>query len=187
VAQPAHPAGARGLPLSAIRLAEVDAYRDARLAAGAAPSSVNGELTLLGQVLDVAEEGGLVVKNPMRVSPRNRKARARRPRLPYLASAAEITALLDAAGALDAESPYDTRHIGRRAIVATLVFAGLRIGELCAVRWSDVDLPHRRLRVGQAKTEAGVRSVDLCPALLDELTAWRARHPDAEPDSFVFA
>ncbi len=31
-------------------------------------------------------------------------------------------------------------HIERRAILTTLTFAGLQIGELCALRWRDVDL-----------------------------------------------
>jgi integrase len=64
--------------------------------------------------------------------------------------------------------------------------AGLRIGELLALRWRDVDLATGKLRVGEAKTDAGRRTVDLSPALRDELAAHKARTPHAEPESLVF-
>jgi integrase len=60
-------------------------------------------------------------------------------------------------------------------MLASLVFAGLRLGELLALRWEHVDLPGGRLRVGEAKTDAGVRWVDLVPSLYEELTVHRAR------------
>ncbi len=40
-------------------------------------------------------------------------------------------------------------------MLATLTFAGLRIGELCALRWRDVDLAGGWLHVGETKTDAG--------------------------------
>jgi integrase len=43
------------------------------------------------------------------------------------------------------------------------MFSGLRIGECIALRWRDVDLAHGRLLVGDSKTDAGVRYVDLLP------------------------
>jgi integrase len=71
-------------------------------------------------------------------------------------------------------------------MLSTLVFAGLRIGELCALRWRDIDLAAGRLRVGEAKTDAGVREVELLPALRDELAARKATG-DCRPDAPVFA
>ena len=50
-----------------------------------------------------------------------------------------------------------------------LCAAGLRIDEACRVRRCDVDLIAKRLRVGQAKTDAGVRSVQLTPDTLADL------------------
>jgi integrase len=138
-------------------------------------------------VLDSALVRELIARNPMRINPRNRKAKAKRPRLPHLSSAGEIIALLEAAGELDAAAPYDKTHIPRRAIISVLVFAGLRIGELTNLRWRDVDLANGRLHVRDAKTHAGIRDVDLVPVLLDELGAWAARCPDTAPDSYVFA
>ena len=52
-----------------------------------------------------------------------------------------------------------------RAMLATMILAGLRVGELLALRWRDVDLANGKLRVEEAKTDAGERVVDLSPAL----------------------
>jgi integrase len=73
----------------------------------------------------------------------------------------------------------------RRPLIATLLFAGLRVGELMALRWSDVDLAHGTIRVRQAKTDAGVRIVHVLPVLHGEL----AEHGDlvkAGPSELVF-
>jgi integrase len=71
-------------------------------------------------------------------------------------------------------------------VIATLTFAGLRIGELCSLRWRDVDLAGGWLRVGESKTDAGRRRVKIRGALRDELLAVRGRHQEASQDEFVF-
>lgn len=63
----------------------------------------------------------------------------------------------------------------RLAIVATLVGSGLRVGELCELRWRDVDLKRGRLNVCDAKTPAGVREVRITPRLVERLRDHRAR------------
>ena len=68
-----------------------------------------------------------------------------------------------------------------------MALAGLRVGELCALRWRDVDLAGGKLRVADAKTEAGERTVDLTPMLLDELKLHRARTRFADQTDYVFA
>src|SRR2546423_15600325 len=67
------------------------------------------------------------------------------------------------------------QHVPRRAILATLTLAGLRIGELIELRWRDVNLADGWITVGAAKTDAGVRRIDLLPTLRDELRALKAR------------
>jgi len=173
--------------LSQITVAEVDRYRAAKVREGRlSVTSINKTITRLGQVLDVAEERELVARNPVRVNPRRRKLRAVTPARPYLDRAEQIAALLEAADGLDAEAARDDRvPVGRRAIIATLALAGLRVGELCALRWRDVDLATGRLKVGQAKTDAGVRTVDLLPVLHGELRAWKAAS-GGPADGFVF-
>ena len=70
-------------------------------------------------------------------------------------------------------------------MLATLTFAGLRLGELLALRWRDVDLAAGRLRIADAKTAAGVRDVHLKPALRDELVELKA-NANPRPDELVF-
>lgn len=154
--------------LSQITVQEVDRYRHRKVAEGRlGPKSINETIARLAQILDVAVEYEILERNP--AVGRKRRLKAARPRPVHLDAAEQIAALLDAAGDLDAGS--NARTAGRRPFVATLVFGGLRIGEACQLRWRDVDLANGRLRVGEAKTDAGVREVDLLPVLRDELAA----------------
>ena len=107
-------------------------------------------------------------------------AQGRRRRLPApapsrtsLDRADHITALLDAAAELDANALV--RHGQRRALLSTLLFAGLRIGEALTLRWGDVDFARGTIQVRAAKTDAGVRTVNIVAVLRDELDAYRAR------------
>ena len=175
--------------LPQITVAEVDRYREYKVREGAlSAESINKTITRLGQILAVAEERDLVARNPVRVNTRNRKLKTPRRRPVYLDSAEQIAAMIEAAGALDADP--GARTAGRRALIATLIYAGLRIGEATALTWADVDLANGRISVRDAKTAAGERLVDILPALRDELDepparrrprgAGRARLPDLE-------
>lgn len=68
-----------------------------------------------------------------------------------------------------------------------MALAGLRVGELAALRWRDVDLAGAKLHVRRSKTEAGERTVELSPSLLDEVKLHRAKARYAEPSDYVFA
>src|SRR4051794_5851777 len=144
--------------LAQITVAEVDRYRAFKVreqVLGA--ESINKTITRLGQILSVAEERDLIPRNPVRVNTRNRKLKAKRKRPVYLESADQIIAMIDAGSELDAKP--QARTAGRRALIATLVYAGLRIGEATSLCWRDVDLASGRISVGDAKTEAGIRLV----------------------------
>jgi integrase len=162
-----------------------------RAARGLSPTSVNKTITRLGQILEVAVEYGLIQANPAKG--RRRRLRAPAPIPVWLDSAEQIEALLAAAGELDRQAlaTGGREHHGgtayRRPLLATLVFGGLRISELTALQWGDVDLAAGRLWVRASKTDAGVRAVDLLPVLHDELAAHKARAADPSADAFVFA
>jgi integrase len=171
--------------LPQITVAEVDRYRALKVCEHVlSAESINKTITRLGQILAVAEERDLIPRNPVRVNTRNRKLKAKRKRPIYLESAEQIVAMIDAAAELDAKP--QARTAGRRALIATLVYAGLRIGEATALRWRDVDLANGRISVGDAKTEAGIRVVDILPALRDELLSHRHANASAAPDALVF-
>jgi len=161
--------------LDQITIAEVDRYRQEKVREGElAAESVNKTIVRLGQILEVASERELIGRNPVKVNPRNRKLKTRQPRRAYLDQADQISDLLSAAAELDAGARVDRRGTARKALLATFVLGGLRIGEALALRWRDVDLASGRLEVSAAKTDAGVRRLDLVPALRDELAAHKA-------------
>ena len=74
----------------------------------------------------------------------------------------------------------------RRAILATLGLTGLRVTELCALDNKHLNLATARIRVPDAKTEAGVRTVDIRPRLRDDLTAYRAALGDTRMNAPAF-
>ena len=172
--------------LSEITIVEVDRYRNAKVREGRLGArSINMTLSLLAQILEVAADYGHIERNT--ASGRRRRLKAARPRPVHLDTAEHISALLEAAGQLDADPTMRTD--GRRPCVATLVFAGLRADELRALCWRHVDLANGRLQIGVSKTSAGLRDVDLLPVLRDELAGHKAACSAAgriAPDDPVF-
>jgi integrase len=100
----------------------------------------------------------------------------------------------------------------RNALLCTIAIlalgSGLRRGELCALRWSNIDLDSRTLRVEQSieqtraglrskapKTKHGLRAITLPASVVSELRAhWRAQNEQrlalglgrSTPDDLVF-
>jgi integrase len=79
-----------------------------------------------------------------------------------------------------------SRQSPRRAIVATLALAGLRAGELCKLRWREVDLAHRVLHVPGTKTDSAARDVKLLDRLREELMRWKRASTSTALDDLVF-
>jgi integrase len=192
--------------LSAITVEEVDRYRrekvreskavaaarqrqlalprkeHKRLVRPLSNGSINKTIRLLAVVLEQAVEYGYLDRNPARG--RKRLLKERKPTRSYL-QPDQAAALLSAAGKLDAEArERDTGR--RRPLLATLTLAGLRISEALDLRWREVNLDARRLRIAVSKTDAGVREVDLTPALQELLAEYRSRIPHTKPGDFVF-
>jgi integrase len=84
-----------------------------------------------------------------------------------------------------------------RAALALAGYAGLRLGEIRALTWADVDLDAGTLTVRRSllpdgtpkapKTEAGTRTVPLLPALRRLLVAWKLRAPHTGDGALVIA
>ena len=121
-------------------------------------ASINKTLKVLAQVLDDAVEFGYADTNVARG--RRRRLKAPKPRRTWL-ELHQVQALLEAAG-------------GHRVLIATMILSGLRVSELSALRWRDLDLAGGKLCVVESKTDAGERTIDVTPMLLDELKLHRA-------------
>lgn len=131
---------------------DVDRYKAAKLREGAlGPNQINKSIGLLAMILDAAGDYGHV--DPARNPARGRRRRVKRsaPKRPTV-EPEQLPSLLEEAGKL-------------RPMLATMAGAGLRNGEACGLDWTDLDLGGGTLSVGESKTDAGVRQVDLPAAL----------------------
>jgi integrase len=171
--------------LDEISVEDVDRFRRAKVREGRLnATSINKCLATLAGILELAVEYGHIGRNPAKG--KRRRLPAVKPSRTYLDRADHIVALLDAAGDLDREREGRTRP-WRRALLATLTLAGLRIDEALSLRWRHVDLAGGRIRVPGTKTDAAARVVDLLPLLRDELATHAASCSDRDPDALVFA
>ena len=72
-------------------------------------------------------------------------------------------------------------------MLLTAIFTGLRASEIRGLRWSDVDIEKREIRVhqradrfnqiGRPKSEAGERTVPIPPLVANTLKVWRLSCP----------
>jgi integrase len=173
-----------GHRLSAITRQEVDRYKAAKirdrerierarveaqkrdercLERGLSNGTINKTLTRLAQILEPAVDYGLIPANP--AVGKRRRLKADKPRRPWV-EPEQLPSLLRASEGLLG---------GRgRPLLATLAGGGLRIDEALSLERRNVNLARGTLTVMDAKTAAGVRVVDLTPALRDELAVWLA-------------
>ena len=154
--------------LSDIRRADVQQLVDALHARGLAPSTVRNALDPLRRIFDRAVKRDVVPFSPCQSLdvPRGTGRRER------VASPSEAALLIA------------TLHERDRALWAMAFYAGLRMGELRALRWADIDLDANIIRVRRnwddkegeqdgGKTLAAVRDVMLIAQLRPFLVAHR--------------
>ncbi len=159
-----------GKRLGDVQRRDVQKLADELLAEGRDPSTIRNALMPLRVIYRRALEDGDVAVNPC-TSLRLPAVRGRRERI---AAPDEAQRLLDALPDRD------------RAIWATALYAGLRRGELMALRWEEVDLAAGLIRVERSyddkghveiepKSRSGRRTVPIVGALRDALVDHRAR------------
>jgi integrase len=74
-----------------------------------------------------------------------------------------------------------------RTLFLVLVLTGIRRFEAQALRWRDVDLVESVLRVRDSKSEDGIRSIALSPALIDALAEHKERSSFDRDGELVFS
>ncbi len=144
----------------------IEEAQDAMLAAKLSPTTINHQIGLAIAALRWAHERDLVDAPPPKWKRLDVKGRSPRK---YL-TATEMRHLF---AALD-----DSKFVRLRPVVMLAAYAGLRMGEIIALRWQDVDLDagwiHVRPRKDWSpKTAASERSVPLTEELLAFLSAPR--------------
>ena len=168
------PSALGGMRLTDIRRYHVATFAADLTKAGRGAVTVRRILTLLGTILASAVKDELISANP--------------------AIGAYKPALSD--GPVKVWEPDDVRTFLMRcsrhrlgALFEIAVLTGLRRGELCGLRWSDVDLAAGKITVRRSrvsvrgrvleqattKTRAGLRTVPLSDAAVGALLSWQLR------------
>jgi integrase len=165
------------LSIAKLRRADVQALADRLLAAGQDPSTVRNSIKPLRVIYRRAIRAGDVSVNPC-TNLDLPAVRGRRDRIASRDQAADLIAAL---------------RSDDHALWGTAFYAGLRLGELRAMKWSDIDLSAGVIRVERAldqkgamirpKSAAGVRTVPIPKALRSLLAAHRLQRVG---EGFVF-
>lgn len=137
------------LDIRNVRALDCQRLLDAKVQAGLKPNTVRGIKRTLTSALNTAIDWGLISINPASraKTPAPKKVEAR------ALSQAQVQALL----AVARETHYGP-------LVRLLLSTGMRVGEACGLRWSDVDLAAGVIRVRtqlQRDKGAGLRLVEL--------------------------
>lgn len=169
------------LPISKIQNADVRAWIAELTASGYAPSTVAKAKQIMSKILQAAVDDRRI---PANVADRVPVPRIEREEMRYL-NATQVGHLADT---------IDPRY---RASVLLGAYGGLRLGEMLGLRWRNVDLLRRRVKVaeicvevkgellfGPPKTKAGIRTVPIPAVVADELAKLTGPNPD--PETLVF-
>jgi integrase len=151
------------LSLDAVTVRAIEEYKASKLKAELSAKTINNHLTVLRRLLATAHEWGELAEVP-----RVKWLRAPKPE-PRFLDFDEARRLIEGA------APE------WRCLITVAVRTGLRLGELRALRWCDVDLSRSRLVVRRAAARKVIgtpksgksREVDLCDEARDALKSHR--------------
>lgn len=172
------------LKLSMLNIPVLRAFEDRLREDGRSPAMIRKVLVSLGTLVADAQERGLTARNPvrdMRARRNGKEVRLERRQKGKLRVGVHIPRpdeIKAVVGGLE----------GRwRPLLLTAIFTGLRASELRGLRWSDVDLERRELRVqqradrfntiGPPKSESGARTVPIPPLVTNSLKEWSLACP----------
>ncbi|HEU5377694.1 MAG TPA: tyrosine-type recombinase/integrase [Ktedonobacteraceae bacterium] len=161
------------LQLNQLTKERVQEFYASKLDAGYAPSTIKVMHSLLSSALRDAVADGLLARNVCDyvTVPKQKK------RKPYTLNGDQCKRLLEAAR-------------GRRLwlMILMAITTGARVGELCALRWSDIDVKNQRIHIHRSvhvvvgrglvekepKTASGARRVVLAQVVADALPEQQA-------------
>ncbi len=148
-----------------VTAADIAAWRDARLKAGASPTTCRTDLALISHLYTTArKEWGWPISNPVADVRLPRQAEGRKRRLEPLGDGMteEAWLLLGAAGGPDWLVP----------LIRLALETAARQGELLALRWADVNEKAGTARFNETKA-GGARTIPLSDIALTVLAEWR--------------
>ena len=184
------------LKLANLDVDQLERYMAHKSRAGLQPRTINRHLNVLSALFKTALRRGLVVANPVALVERPREPRRRW----TILSPAEVGRIDRAFVELadEAEGADRTWIEQARVVFLTVLYAGLRRGEILGLRWLHVQLADpegARLEVRETvvygrtetpKSERAERTIALGPKLADEVFQHRARTAFAGDGERVF-
>lgn len=157
--------------LTDIGAAEISRYQQKRLTEKAAPKTINLELGTLRAILR-----------------RHRLWANLQPDVRMLQAPDDIGKALsvkDEKKLIDACADSRSRSLLPAVLLA--LNTGMRYSEIRLLRWNQVDLKRRTVRVGKSKTQAGTgRTIPLNAKAAEVLKFWADQFPKRKPEHFVF-
>jgi len=159
------------LLLCDITAGDIAAYQAERLNADASPKTVNLEIGTMRALLRKYRMWATIQPDVRMLRTSEEIGRAISPD--------EETKLFDAC--------RDSRSRSLLPVVALALSTAMRYSELRHLRWANVDLPGRSLRVGKSKTESGEgRTIPLNERAFAILSFWSGLFPKRQPEHYVF-
>jgi integrase len=176
-----------GKPLADIEPQEIERYIAFKLRT-LSPKTVRNHLGTMHSVFELGLRAGWCERNPVKLADRP-VIKTTETRIKYLEQP-ELEKLLGARYPADAFGSIEP------TLYLTAAMTGLRQGELIGLRWRDIDLDARRLRVvspyvrgefGDPKSEGSGRSLPLATRVVKTLSELRDRSAYAHESELVFA
>lgn len=164
------------ITLTDITLASIRRWRKQRLDAGPSAARPFGPVTvakayrLLHAIMETAVDDELIRRNPCRIDSAGKEESDERPVIPLPV----VFALADAL------PPW------HRALVLLATFAQLRLGELAGLTRDRLDLKRCEVRITDAKSRAGNRTVTFPAEIVPELREHLAKHAVPGRTGLVF-
>jgi integrase len=145
--------------LSEISGDRIEEYKEARLAEGVEPATINHDLRVLRRMMRLAERKRLISRNPF-LEVDFLKERQALP--PHIVTYEEEEKILAVAPPI------------MRTLVVLILETGMRSHrEALALMWEAIDFANDLIRVRESKTRAGIRNIPLSVRCKTELLRWR--------------
>lgn len=110
---------------------DIDTYLMERCASGKAPATTNRALSSISALYSYMQRQGMKVENPTKYESRRKIADTVPNTIPYA----------------DLESAYESASGVTRVLLGILITTGMRIGEVLAMMWEDIDFQSCRIKV----------------------------------------